>query len=644
MNKLPVERRLLQYEHHIAQSLQDTELFWQIPFKESDKEVIIEIIQDITNNGQSEALDRIINSFPHTLAAFLILTAATEYNQGDYWPFIEATLPKITKNNINTLREFIQEYLQKNRLATLPDQLSADKYLADILLNTGFPRSVSGEVFNKLLPRLFEREIVNPDDINEIDFWVNTIRIYYKNLDIKEAKSKESERIQDEIKKYDQIEDELKKVTAQRLAKLEKIKTLREGIFERQQTITQFNDILDQINTVQNKIESCEQYLLKIPQANTFISFKGKEKKQLYIDKTNGVKASYQFHDFILSTIQNAFKQNIYDPEDAELLRQYQIALSRNELDLPEDLQKNVFKLLADFQVNTENQYITATEDKTIIPVIKQITEIQTIPRDKTGALVEQQKTQLPVVVKPPSLDVIPYPVTTTEQSIAEVTQNSTGIKTNPDSESEEETIYYRQWPSYTGWIQRFMNQSHGAADTSKMGAVSLSTTMGSALGRYEPEGIEDDKTTDDQDSINIQEEEEKESFYPIHQDKPIVIETNQMIEESLQPEPEAKTYKDNSESEISPVQTEMANGIKIIESDLFINDIKDKTTSIRDEPQFTKSDRQKVQEGKEHIEKASRSRRDPSIKNQTPSAKKGTIQKIVKKIQSFITSIIKWK
>jgi hypothetical protein len=175
MNELPVEERLLQYEHHIAQSLKDIELFWQIPFDESDKEKIIEIIQDITNNGQGEALDRIINSFPHTLAAFLILTAATEYNQGNYWPYIEATLPKISQNNINKLRDFIQGYLHKNHLATLPEHISADKYLADILINTGFPRSVSEDLFNKLLPRLFEREIINPDDINEIDFWVDTI-------------------------------------------------------------------------------------------------------------------------------------------------------------------------------------------------------------------------------------------------------------------------------------------------------------------------------------------------------------------------------------------------------------------------------------------------------------------------------------
>lgn len=162
-------------EAHLNHYLPSIKLLGQIPLSKDDVERINQYIKNTQIGYYTVNLNKVIRKTPTILACYLVWKGIENYNEGTYWISVKDDLGPIDGNIQGTLGDFFRFFLKSNDLL-LVDIPGAKRNITPILLHSIIPRESVKLFFSRIIEPLVRRELVNPRDATELDYWLKTRR------------------------------------------------------------------------------------------------------------------------------------------------------------------------------------------------------------------------------------------------------------------------------------------------------------------------------------------------------------------------------------------------------------------------------------------------------------------------------------
>lgn len=170
-------------ETSLKRYLPSIRLVGQIPLNESDIVKITQVTQEKLARQFPENIDDVIQNTPTVLACFLVWKGIQDYNEGTYWVSINADIGPIDTTHQVKLGRFFKNFVESNNLfdVEIPD---ARRYITPILLHGIFPKDMVGSFFDQIVYHLIRKELVNPREESEIEFWLQSKRELVRQLQL----------------------------------------------------------------------------------------------------------------------------------------------------------------------------------------------------------------------------------------------------------------------------------------------------------------------------------------------------------------------------------------------------------------------------------------------------------------------------
>jgi hypothetical protein len=162
-------------ESHLKQHLKLIRLIGQIPLTDEDIKRIDHHIQTNLKGKFSENIDEIQINTPTMFAYYLVWKGIQNYDEGTYWDSINNEIGPIDTNQQGKLGRFFQGFVQANNLLYV-EIPGARRYITPILLHGIIPIHMISNFFKHVVDPLYRRELVNPTDKSEIEYWLESKR------------------------------------------------------------------------------------------------------------------------------------------------------------------------------------------------------------------------------------------------------------------------------------------------------------------------------------------------------------------------------------------------------------------------------------------------------------------------------------
>ena len=150
-------------------------LLGEITFTDEDAAHLTSLVREKLAVGVSPGTRYLTRLAPTSFACFLTWTGVTGYQDGAFWPAVEAAIGRL---DINWQSSWGRKYLAFLRERGLPtfELAGAHVYVTPILTHGGIPDSCIPEYFARVVRPLVRRELMDPLDSEEIRFVLNEWR------------------------------------------------------------------------------------------------------------------------------------------------------------------------------------------------------------------------------------------------------------------------------------------------------------------------------------------------------------------------------------------------------------------------------------------------------------------------------------